>query len=298
MTWENPLVNWRMVSTVGSEVTPFVFRKRLYRVENFKRAEDFPGRELTYRFHEDGFRIRDVDEDRIISIPLLNHYFASAFVWKDRIYIYCADYGDIKQEWWKVKQLVMISSDNLISWTAPIPVVKAEGEEHLFNNSVCHDGKRFVLLFETDDARWTPFTFRFCVSDDLVHWQRLPEKYIYGTDKYVGGPALYFEGGFYYVAYVAAKDGFYETLLARSRDLICWEEAPAGRPLVTWNAARPGPAFNPTSFERNASDVDMCEWQNKVLVYWNGGDQRTWGDLQSAEFHGTRRELLESFFRG
>ena len=76
--WKAPLEKQRVMPGLKSEVTPFTFKSRLYLLENFKRAEDFPGTPLNARFHEDGFRIRDILADRILSIPLINHYFASA----------------------------------------------------------------------------------------------------------------------------------------------------------------------------------------------------------------------------
>ena len=37
-------------------------------------------------FHEDGFKIRDIAKDIIISVPLMNHYFSTAFVWENKVY--------------------------------------------------------------------------------------------------------------------------------------------------------------------------------------------------------------------
>jgi len=293
-----PFINWRVVSSIGSEVTPFVFKDRLYRIENFKRCEDFPGQPVQYRFHEDGFRIRDVDSDRIVSVPLLNHYFATAFVWDNR------NYGE-DLPWWHIRQIVHITSDDLITWSRPELVVQAEGDEHLFNNSVCWDGNRFIMLCETDDDRWPKFTFKYYESCDLSNWKIVPNA-VYGIDKYVGGPALCFEAPWYYTLYLHAMENgagdniryTWETRITRSKDLIHWEDAPEDRPFVTFDPNRQtNPDHFPGVYETNASDIDLCEWQDKTLVYWNGGDQCTCGDLQMAEFPGSRKELMEWFFR-
>lgn len=90
----SPLIKHRIAAPIGSEVTPFVFHDRLYRLENFKRCEDFPGQPVAFRFHEDGFWIRDVEADRVVGIPLRNHYFASALVWENRVHVFC---GDLQQ---------------------------------------------------------------------------------------------------------------------------------------------------------------------------------------------------------
>ena len=159
MRWRVPWKNEKVVRQNGGEVTPFFFKGRYYLLENFFASSFlYPGHEVKYRYHEDGFLIRDMDSDRIISIPLLNHYFASAIVHGDRVHVFAADYG-VDQAWWEIKRLVRISSDDLVSWTAPEEVVHSDGKEHLFNSAVDFDGKRYVMLYETDDRRWTPFTF-------------------------------------------------------------------------------------------------------------------------------------------
>ncbi len=295
--WKNPIVKKGVVPLAYAEVTPFVFGNRLYRLENFKRRDDFPNKPSQYRFHEDGFRIRDVEADRVISVPLLNHYFAIAYVWQDRVYVY-AGYLDEDLPWWNIRQIVMIVSDDLITWSKPKVVLTAENDEHLFNTAVCYDGKRFIMLYETDEDRWPKFTFKYCESDDLVHWRRIPDA-LYGIDKYVGGPALYFEAGWFYTLYLESLgDGCYETRITRSQDLIHWQDAPTDRPFLTYDPNRyTNPIHYPEVKECNASDVELCEWKGKTIIYFNGGDQINCGDLQYAEFDGTPRQLFESFFR-
>ena len=244
-----------------------------------------------------GFRIRDVESDQVISIPLLNHYFAIAFVWEDRVYVYAGDYGH-GEPWWHIRRIVLITSDDLITWSKPQVVITSQDGERLFNTAVCHDGRSFVLLYETDDRRWPAFTFKYCRSADLIHWQQVPGA-LYGTDKYVGGPALDYEGGWYYTLYLEALgEGRYETRVTRSQDLLTWTDAPPGRPVLTYDPERiPDPVHHPEVREINASDVELCEWQGKTILYFNGGNQLGVGDLQWAEYEGTPRQLLEFFFQ-
>ena len=108
MAWKNPIVKKGVVPGCSCEVTPFVFKERLYRVENFKASANFPGRPVQYRFHEDGFHIRDVEKDQVISVPLLNHYFAIAYVWENRVYVYAGDF-ERDLPWWHIRKIVMIS---------------------------------------------------------------------------------------------------------------------------------------------------------------------------------------------
>jgi alpha-L-fucosidase len=282
------------------EVTPFVFRKRLYRLENFVRSLDFPGAKPQYRFHEDGFRIRDIAADRIIGIPLLNHYFAIAFTADDRVYVYAGDYEE-SRPWWHIRRTVMIASDDLVTWTKPQVVLEAEGDERLFNYAVCRARGRFFMLYETDDRRWPPpFTLRFCESDDLVHWRKMGTECIYGTGKYTGGPALYYDSelDWFYCLYLDAMAGQgYETRIARSHDFVCWEEAPPGRPVVTFDPRREiDPARWPGVKECSASDVELCEFQGKTHVYWINGNQQGPVRAYQTVFDGSAVSLLRKFF--
>jgi len=120
------------------------------------------------------------------------------------------------------------------------------------------------------------------------------------TDKYVGGPALYFEGGWYYTLYLEALPNTeYETRITRSRDLKRWHDAPPDRPFLTFDRAKKNlPLRPPELHETNASDPELCYFKGKTIVYFTGSDQQVAGDLQRTEFDGTPRQLFERFFEG
>ena len=303
-TWIHPLKDQEPAINRSwfDEPTPFVFRKRLYRLENFVRHHDFigkdPGRDPNYRFHEDGFRIRDVAKDQIISVPLLNHYFAIAFPWNDRVYVFAGAYEDFTKR--QICRTVMISSDDLITWTKPQTVMEAENGEHLFNYGVCRARGKFYMLYETNDQRWPAFTMRFCESDDLIHWRKLGPEYIYGKDKYTGGPALYYdeEQDWFYCLYLEALGhAKFETRITRSKDLIIWQEAPAGRPVVTFDLTRDVEAtLWPWVKECSASDLELCEFEGKTIVYWANGNQQGASIGYQATFAGSMNSFLRTFF--
>lgn len=297
MRWRVPWKNQKVVRKSGGEVTPFFFKGKFYLLENFFASSFlYPGHEAKYCYHEDGFMVREMDSDRIVSIPLLNHYFASAIVSGNRVHVFAADYGQ-DQPWWQITRLIMITSEDLITWSAPVQIVASQGEEHLFNSAVDFDGQRYVLLYETDDSRWTPFTYKFIESTDLVNWHPVPNA-IYGTDRYVGGPSMYFVNGFFYVLYLEQRKGFYETRVTRSRDLVSWEDAPDDRPFLTPDMTyKTNPELYPEVVEINASDPEMIERDGKVWVWWNGGNQAGCSDLKFAEYDGSMQTLLESFFK-
>lgn len=294
-TWKHPLVNWTKLDSPLVETTPFVFKDKLYLMESWQVQWETPGAPDGSSFQQDQVRIRDVAGDRIVSTPLVGHGLAFTFVWEGRVYVFGSNWGTEKK--WQVKDISVTSSEDLINWTEPKVVLHANDDEHFFNVAVCRGEGKFVLLVESDDPRWPAFTFKYFTSSDLMRWTPVPDAY-YGTDKYVGGPALYFEGGRYYTLYLQSLgDAHYETRVARSGDLVHWEDAPAGRPFVTYQPQNRVYPLRPHYIrEQNASDAELVFFGGKTLVYYTGGDQQLCGDLQRAEFMGTPRELLEHFF--
>ncbi|MEO2047853.1 MAG: hypothetical protein ABGX16_14935 [Pirellulales bacterium] len=293
--WVNPLEFKGKLDSPLVEVTPFVFQDKFYLLENWQKQWEHPGDTDGSHFTQDEIRIRDMRTDRIVSIPLVGHGLGMALVHDDRVYVFAGNWGMEKK--WRITEITMISSDDLVNWTDPVVVLKAEPQEKFFNVSVCHADQRFVMLVESNDPAWPAFTFKYFKSGDLLHWQPVPNA-LYGKEKYCGGPALYYEGAFFYTTYLhSLGGGRYETRVTRSTDLVHWHDAPTGRPFVTFHPKNRVHRLRPPEIrETNASDVEFCQWQGKTVVYYTGGDQHYAGDLKWAEFEGSPRELLESFY--
>ena len=293
--WTNRLKRTGSFGPITHEVTPFVLNDRLYRVENHPRFLDFQTADPTYRFHEDEVRIRDVETGALVSVPLRNHYFGEGFFYGKRLYVFAGDYG-VDLPWRHHKKIDMVYSDDLIQWSDPVTVIESERDELLFNTAVCRGPDRFIMLYETNDSRWPPFTFKYCESDDLVHWRRIPNA-VYGMDKYVGGPALYHADGWYYTLYLhSLPDGQYENRITRSRDLIHWQDAAGDRavvPVVPTHVPDPG---HPDVRELSASDAELCFWRGKTIVYFHSGNQQGVAGLEMAEFDGPPEELFAHYY--
>lgn len=298
---------WRdqteLPSMIADEITPFIFKGKRYRLENIM-YHSIAGEPLGYNFMEDHFRIREEESMRPISHPLVGYYFATAFVKDDVCYVFAADLGPRTKPVWRCKRIVVISSTDLVSWSAPQTVIEAEGDENLFNNSVTTDGKRFYMVYESNDKRYPVFTAKFAVSDDLIHWEKIPGG-IYGKDKYIGGPALYHAGEYFYFTYVncvneeAPNDHkeYYDTRVTRTKDFISWEDAPADRPVLSPDFTKVIDMRHPGVYERNASDAEFIEQDAVVTVYWCGGNQLGLANTYRAEYDGTLQQLFESFFQ-
>ena len=293
--WKNPIQKQGRLNSPLVETSPFVFNDRLYLLENNQKFWDVTGAKPGDYFHEDQVRIKDVYSGEIVSVPLKNHGFGTVLTWNDSVYVFAGNYGKGKP-WRQMTEITMTSSKDLKKWSKPKTILKAEGGEFFFNTAVCRAKDKFVLLYETNDDRWKPFTFRYVESTDLKNWNEIPNA-VYGKDKYVGGPALYFEGGWYYTLYLESLTKSYETRVARSKDLVQWEDAPADRPFVTFDASHKNiPLIDPSISESNASDVELCYFKGKTILYFTGSDQSTAGDLQWATYEGTPRQLFEYFF--
>jgi alpha-L-fucosidase len=296
--WRNPLTKLGRLGSPLVEVTPFVFKDRLYCLENNQKFWDIGGKPGD-RYREDEVRVRDVATNEIVSIALKNCGFGTALVDKGRVYVFAGDYGKDKP-WRQITEITMTSSADLIHWTDPVVVLRVnQHDNHFWNTAVARGPDGYVLLVETSDKRFPTFTFRYLRSKDLIHWEPIPDAF-YGKDKYVGGPALYYEGAWYYTLYLESLgEGKYETRITRSKDLVHWQDAPADRPFLTFDSSHQNiPLLDPAVRESNASDAELAYFRGNTIVYFTGSDQTTAGDLQRATFNGTPRQLFERFFEG
>ncbi|MFI4912310.1 MAG: hypothetical protein ACIAQZ_11645 [Sedimentisphaeraceae bacterium JB056] len=285
------------------ETTPFVFDGRLYLLENWRKMWDYPivldgypqnvkTKYLTW----DIARVRDIEADKIISVPMVGMGFCSAFVDDDRVYVFGSKFNNDKT--WNSKEIWMCYSDDLFIWSHPECILEADEDELFFNINVCKKlgGEGFVLLVETDAAPWPKFTFRFLESENLTDWSPI-DGAIYGDDKYVGGPAIYTVNDFYYVCYLDEAPEGWITRIARSKDLKNWQDAPKDKPVLMYNKENDCHRLRGEGIkENNVSDLELCEFNGKTLLYFTGGDQLVCGDLQYARYPGSMQELFESFF--
>ena len=294
-----PFKEWHKLDSASlpGEMTPFVFKGERYHLENVLAHFLTPGLAVGERPAENHFRVRRESDDRLISIPLLNCYFVSAFVWRDRCYCFgrWQEGGGFR--------LAETVSEDLISWSPPRTILDLSAERTgICNSAVTFDGKRFVLLYECADPAYPIFTFKFLESEDLLNWRPIPEA-LCVWNKYAGGPAMYFFAPFYYVTYVdlfihpVTRKLCFRTSITRSKDLIDWEEAPEERPVLLPDfSSRPDPEGHPAVWDVNASDAEFIQEEGQVRAYYNSGNQWGVSDNRTAVCSGTMRELFEGFF--
>ena len=276
------------------EATPIVFHGRLYRFEYVR-----PG----YEPNKTGasyFRFIDVASGEPTASFAAGYNLGSAYVDQDTVYVYGV-------KGWGTPNIYVFWSNDLENWSSR-PALKLPGWE-IYNTSVCKGRGRYVMAFEVGkppEVVGRAFTSRFAESTDLVHWNLLDEPHVYTKARYSACPALRFIDDLYYMIYLEARPGpTYESHVVRSKDLIHWESSPlnpvlqfspedkhiANPKLTAAQRGRIAEAVN-----RNNSDVDLCEFEGKVVIYYSWGNQQGIEHLAEAVFDGTMESFLRGFF--
>jgi len=223
--------------------------------------------------------LKDAETDQPLARFAEGYSLASALVHQGDFYAFASRF---EPDRWN--DVTMFTSKDLRTWQQKV-VVKQE-REHLFNSSVCADDRGFAMAYESDDPRFPAFTIKFATSTNLDDWAPLPGA-LFGTDRYAACPCLRFAGGMYYLLYLEHRQPrwFFETYLARSKDLKSWELSVAN------------PILSPGLDDGiNASDPDLIEFRGQTCLYYSTGDQRTWSKLRRAVYPGTLVDFFKSCF--
>jgi hypothetical protein len=226
--------------------------------------------------------LKEMQTDRELARFAEGYSLASAQVHNGTLYVFAARY-EPKSGW---NDVTLFKSSDLKSWEKKI-VVKQDPHEHLFNSSVCEGPDGFVMAYETDDPSYPPFSIKFARSKDLESWTRVPDV-VFGTDRYTACPCIRYASGYYYLMYLEHRTPrwFFETFMARSKDLKTWQLSPLN-PMLTPDGIDDG---------INASDLDVIEHEGSAYIYYAVGDQRTWMNIKRANYPGPLREFFERHF--
>ena len=301
---ENPFYHYRapkkpVIRKLGTilcdtvETTPLVFRGRLYRFESVRPHSQNPANPEERSF----FRFVDADTDTPGAPFGYGHHLGSAFAAGSFVVV-----TGVKDTWGG-DTITVFRSEDMTHWTETdftFPGMR------IYNTCLCKKDGRYVMLIES--AEGVPFTFRFAVSGDLAQWELLPEVYVFQKDRYAGGPAIYTlpDDPHYYVLYLEAYPGpCYANCIARSRDLKRWEYSPLNPVLMYGDEDRQiaSPLLTREERERidralniNNSDMELCEYEGRTVIYYSWGCQRGIEFLAQAQYDGPVKELLQGFF--
>ncbi|NLY01687.1 MAG: hypothetical protein GXY83_36850 [Rhodopirellula sp.] len=225
-------------------------------------------------------------------------YFGNAFVAGDTVYVTVAHAKE---------KIHMFTSKDLEHWESSV-VLDLPGFT-IYNTSICSADDKYVMMFEIGlpkEQAGVPFTARFATSNDLKQWTVTSPECVYTKERYSAPHCLRYLDGYYYNFYLEARPGrHYEMYVVRSQDLIHWEssplnpvlrESPEDRKLHNLNFTRPEQERIATAVNCNNSDLDFCEYQGRVVLYYSWGNQLGIEHLADAVYDGTQAQFLRGWF--
>ncbi len=267
------------VGRTPMENTPVIFRSRLLLVSNNRPGGAYAKGKDAYLY------IDDLQTGKEVARFGQGHSFVSAYVNNDELNVFALEFTDFGK--------VMNSSGidrfvttDLKTWKSE-KVILPEGNEHLFNSSVCQDNNGFLMAYESDMP--VQFCFKFARSKDLSKWEKI-SGLVYTGEKheYSACPMVRYLKPYYYVIYLHAPQKGHNgwiSYISRTKDLENWELSPFN------------PILEATSGEgRNNSDVDVLEYEGRTYVYYATGDQETWGTVRVAMYDGPEKAFFEGYF--
>lgn len=276
------------------ETTPIVFNGKLYRFEyvrNFYYTPNTTGKPY--------FRFRDIAAGEYTPAFAEGYHLGSAFVDGDTVYAFGV-------EEWGAPRMAVFWSKDMKEWQSRT-ILDLPGWE-IFNNGVCKGPDGYVMAFEIGappEETGNGFTTRFARSKDLLNWELTPPECVWTKERYSACPAIAYVDGFYYMIYLESHPGFYAPHIVRSRDLIQWEESPYN-PIMKHgdeDRAPVGELLSAEDKERiktaanlNNSDVDICEFEGKTVIYYSWGNQQGVEHLAEAVYDGPADDFLKGWF--
>jgi alpha-L-fucosidase len=208
---------------------------------------------------------------------------------------------------WGGSKITLFRSKDLEKWEEKLALELPSWS--LFNTSVCKADDRYIMAVEVGEPKevvGVPFTIFFAESKDLLTWKLLPKECAYSKEKYTACPALRFLDGYFYMIYLESKPGpTYESHIVRSKDLKRWESSRLN-PVLAFSDDDKRIANPKLTAEQqkdiagakdiNNSDVDLCEYEGKTIIYYSWGNQQGKEFLAEAVYKGTLAKFLHGFF--
>lgn len=287
------------------ESTPFIWHGKLKWLHTVSK----PGMRC-FEPNAQQFVIRD-DETNEVSGPFCTGYhFYSCYEENGTLYVFATDETN---NMWGGESVVMMWSSDLEHWEEKV-IINRPGWLY-YNTSVCkgRNGK-YVIAIEAgkpQDKVGVPFTIFFAESDDLMDWSPMDDDIHYNDKRYTACPSIRYikEDDFYYMVCLEALPmERYAPYIYRTRDFTEWEIG-VHNP-VLWISKEdkqlaPGAEkyIKEENMERydnyvniNNCDLDFCEFDGKTKICYLTGNQHNISFYCEAEFDGTLKEFLQSFF--
>ena len=301
----------RKLGTVKCDVvesSPFVLGDHLYRMEYFRAARR--------NKRNDGpttwMKVFDMESQQEVASLAKDHHLGSAFSDGEAVFISAtAQCEDPEQPFltWGGSRVDIYRSTDVKTWE-PWGSVTLEGT-YLFNTAMCKKDGIYTLAIETGAKTETgvDWSVRFAQSADGKEWTVLPEECCFEKGQQTGNPAIYVlpDDPYYYVFTIRENLGpYYTTDVVRSRDLIHWEYSPVN-PVLIHDAEEDKKLAHPfftleeqqhieQALDCNNSDLELCEFRGRTIIYYSWGDQKGTEFLAEACYEGSMKDFLQGWF--
>lgn len=275
-----PLTKLPLTLGSGMENTPVIFNGKPLLVMNHRDDSVIDKVPCAQRMY---LCIKDLCTGNEIARFGEGYSFASGFVNGSELHVFASEGAE--GDWW-MRSIYHFVSTDLKTWKRE-PAIPLEGNEHLFNSSVCRDDRGYLMAYESNEP--VKFCFKFARSKDLSKWEKIPGLAFTGeTHEYSACPAIRYFAPYYYVIYlheaIPGHNGWVP-FMARSKDLITWQLSPMN-PILE---ACEGECIN-------NSDIDLFEWEGNTYVFYATGDQQLWSSIRTAMYPGPMKEFFQSCF--
>ena len=280
------------------ESNPIVFRGKPWLME-YVRLHQTNGPSRSYYGNTLGqpyCRFRSLEDCQTFSEPFgIGYCFGNAFADHDHLAVTVTEY-------WGSPSFLLLESDDMVHWTEPRPIYENPAKR-CYNSSMCKAGDKYINALEVGDIEDCLHNYMiFIESTDLKNWRLIPGAYAPN-----GAPLLRFHDGWYfYICLIGDYDKGFNTCIFRSRDLKEWEASPHN-PILPFDEndrkIHPQARLTPAQLQNiatavniNASDMDMCEYNGKVIVSYSWGDQKGHEFLALGQADATERDFCFSWF--
>jgi hypothetical protein len=277
-----------------AEVTLIVFKGRLYRFEyinhNFIKS-DLGDSYFHFVDYQSGEKSRPFAK---------GYHLGNVFVENNRLYV-------TGTSAWGGERVDLFVSEDMENWEKQKGLnLRGFG---IHNTSMCKADDKYVLMFEINRPKkeaGVPFTARFAISEDLKHWEVLGREYCYDRERFTAPHCLRYLDGFFYNFYVTGSYATeWQQYVARSENLIKWEESVLNPVLRCGDEDREIANDKLSGEQRelianakniNNSDIDFCEYDGKLIINYAWGDQAGTFFLNEAVYEGSLEQFLKGWF--
>lgn len=299
------MISFQKLGTIDLDVVesnPIIFQGKPYLME-YVRCRGEHGPSKTYHgntLNQPYCRFLNLEDMKSYSAPFgIGYCFGNAWSDGDHIAVTVTDY-------WGGKGFYILESDDMIHWSEVRPLYLNDNV-HCYNSSMCKVGNKYINALEVGPRGGIVDCNNnynvFAVSEDLKNWEILPDARFPEPG---GWLFRHFENWYFFFALLGDYQKGFTTHIFRSRDLINWEASPQN-PIFQFDEAdrkiHPKASFTAEQLQDiaqalniNMSDIDMCNYNGKLLISYSWGDQSGHEFLALAEAEGSDRDLCFSCF--